>query len=163
MAPLALKLPESQSQFAFVDAAASIYLGSMFRPIPVKRQPLTRSLSQQAGARSMTNDRHELHHQALKTFPAITQSNRRSFDGLHESKEATGESGIWGLFRYRPIPATARLASIARRRKGLNLRSDETIFRGRRSRRETKIGHHRPRSNNEVRSCGTSVNLQKLG
>jgi hypothetical protein len=61
---------------------------------------------------------------------------------------------------YRPIPATARLASIARRRRGLNLRSDETIFRSRRSRRETKIGHHRPRSNNEVRSCGISVTFK---
>jgi len=160
MAPLALKLPESQSQFAFVDAAASIYLGSMFRPIPVKRRPLTRSLLQQAGARSMTNDRHELHHQALKTFPAITQSNRRSFDGLCTSPRRPLVSPGLGGFRYRPIPATARLASIARRRRGLNFRSDETIFRSRRSRRETKIGHHRHWSNNEVRSCGTSVTFK---
>jgi hypothetical protein len=57
MAPLALKLPESQSQFAFIDAAASIYLGSRFRPIPVKRPTpdtgMGRSLSRQAGARSI--------------------------------------------------------------------------------------------------------------
>ena len=70
------------------------------------------------GLESVSYGTHSMRRTSVEDVSAITQSNRRSFDGLCTSPRRPPVSPGFGGFRYRPVPATARLASIARRRRG---------------------------------------------